>query len=70
MTVSPAYGRDYKSLKAMRADWDADRDFIIQDVHSQWDGKPVNRAQVPGVTVFGRFNQFRKIGLLQKGDRT
>lgn len=26
----PAYGRDYKSAKAVKEDWDAGKDFIIQ----------------------------------------
>lgn len=28
LTVTPAYGRDYKSLKAAKEDWLADKDFI------------------------------------------
>lgn len=27
MTVVPAYGRDYKSAKAVKADWEAGKDF-------------------------------------------
>lgn len=27
----PAYGRDYKSKKAVMADWEAGRDFLILD---------------------------------------
>jgi len=29
ITVSPAYGRDYKSAKAAKADWDDGKDFIV-----------------------------------------
>jgi len=29
VTVVPAYGRDYTSGKAAKADWDANKDFII-----------------------------------------
>lgn len=28
ITVLPAYGRDYKTAKAARADWDAGKDFL------------------------------------------
>jgi hypothetical protein len=28
-TLTPAYGRDYKSLSAMQADFDAGKDFTI-----------------------------------------
>ncbi len=40
--VTPAYGRDYKSAKAAKADWQAGKDFILRDFSSPWNGKPVN----------------------------
>jgi len=43
LTVSPAYGRDYKSGKAARADWDANKDFIIQSI--AFGGSYVNKGQ-------------------------
>ena len=30
LTLVPAYGRDYKSKKAVLADWEANIDFLIQ----------------------------------------
>ena len=42
--VVPAYGRDYQSLAAAVADYNADKDFIISDFHDPADGKPTNRA--------------------------
>lgn len=41
MTLTPAYGRDYKSKAAVLADWNADQDFI-----EALSGKPVNRADL------------------------
>lgn len=32
LSAIPAYGRDYKSAKAVREDWDAGKDFLIQDM--------------------------------------
>ena len=60
--VTPAYGRDYKSAKAAQADWAADKDFVIQDFMSPWDGKPINRSQAveAGYTVI-RYGQLRKV---------
>ena len=46
MTLLPAYGRDYKSKKAAQADFDAGKDFIIADISSPWNGKPVNKVQL------------------------
>lgn len=45
ITLVPAYGRDYKSGKAVQADWDANKDFLICDMFSPWDGKPINKEQ-------------------------
>lgn len=34
ITLSPAYGRDYKSKAALLADWEAGKDFVL---HSIWE---------------------------------
>ena len=31
LTVSGAYGRDYKHVKAIQDDWDADLDVILNE---------------------------------------
>lgn len=31
VVVVPAYGRDYRSKKAVLADWEAGKDFVIRD---------------------------------------
>lgn len=49
LTVVPAYGRDYKSQKAVRADWDAGKDFQIFDISSPDDGRYINKADKPPV---------------------
>lgn len=43
MTLIPAFGRDYKSKAEVMKDWNDNRDFIIQDISSRWDGKPANK---------------------------
>ena len=48
VTVTPAYGRDYKSKAAVKADWDADKDFIIASFMDRWHGKPANKADLVG----------------------
>jgi len=45
-TVTPAYGRDYKSAKAAKADWHDGKDFVIADISSPWDGKPMSIRDV------------------------
>lgn len=46
MNMVPAYGRDYKSAKAVKEDFDAGKDFQIADISSPYDGKYVNKAQL------------------------
>ena len=65
MTLTPAYGRDYRTAKAAKADWNDNKDFLVADYFSPWDGKPVNREQVdaqPGHSpVILRFNNLTKV---------
>lgn len=42
--LTPAYGRDYTTAKAAKADFEADKDFILNDLSSPWDGKPANKS--------------------------
>ena len=62
-TVTPAYGRDYKSKKAALDAWNANEDFIINDMSNRWDGKPVNKqgAEEEGLSIMIRYDQLRKI---------
>jgi hypothetical protein len=34
MTLTPAYGRDYKSKAEVLADFDGDKDFVVADIMS------------------------------------
>jgi len=43
INVVPAYGRDYTSQKTVRADREAGKDFLINDILSRWGGKPINK---------------------------
>ena len=46
LSAVPAYGRDYKSKREVLADWDAGKDFLIQDMrvsgYINKDDKPAN----------------------------
>ncbi len=70
VTLTPAYGRDYKSAKAARLDFDADKDFIISDYFSKWDGKPANRADLLSAgyrEVTLRFSKLMKVCVVPLG---
>lgn len=44
--VVPAYGRDYKSKKAIQADLDAGKDFTITDIVHPDCGRYINKEQL------------------------
>lgn len=68
----PMHGREYKSKKDILAAWLAGKDFLICDMSSRWDGKPVNvtDAERAGETVVNvRYKRLTAICVLvQKGD--
>lgn len=64
-TLVPAYGRDYKSLKELKAAWESDKDFQIAGIGPDA-GRYVNRPQLEGkVTV--RYGGLRKVAILKGG---
>ncbi len=66
ITVVPAYGRDYKSQKEVKADWDAGKDFRIQDMMSPDDGRYINNGDAPkGTTLNIRFSKLMKICVIK-----
>lgn len=60
MTVTPAYGRDYKSAKAAKADWKAGKDFIINDFFSPWDGTACSIRDTKEQVMI-RYDKLRKV---------
>lgn len=59
MTLTPAYGRDYKSKAAAVADFDANKDFV-----EAMSGQYINKEQVKAAglkQVMIRYGQLRKV---------
>jgi len=62
MTLVPMYERDYKTKKEVLAAFNADKDFLIQDMSSLYNGKLINRSQLcKGVTVSIRYNHLHRL---------
>lgn len=55
LILSPAYGRDYKSQKALLADFNAGKDFIIRNFGHPYEGKPANKQDLKSQRVQFRF---------------
>jgi len=63
LTVSPAYGRDYKSAKDARADWDSGKDFYAQGLTfqgylSSHDSEALKKDGFTGIMI--RYGNLRK----------
>jgi hypothetical protein len=59
LEVVPAYGRDYKSQKEVKADWESGKDF-----HDPFCGSYLNKADalsVAGLKVIVRYNSGQKV---------
>ena len=64
MTLSPAYGRDYKSKKEILQSLADGKDFVIADISSPWDGSYVNAPQLIAAGKFSvnvRYKQLRSV---------
>lgn len=63
LSAIPAYGRDYKSAKDVKADWEAGKDFLIQDVREHG---YINKADKPAnVTLNIRYAKLRKVVVIK-----
>lgn len=57
--VTPAYGRDYKSIAQVKEDWHGGKDFLIH-------GKYVSiRDVTPGTQVWARYARLTKMVRVQ-----
>lgn len=69
ITLTPAYGHDYKSKADVVAAFDAGNDFILNDARSRWNEKPINKPQVEktyaGQKIKLRFKKKRSLTLVQ-----
>ena len=58
ITLSAAHGRKYNSIKSIKDDIGAGKDFIIHDVTSPWDGKPCSpKTDLAGQKVLVRYGK-------------
>lgn len=73
MTVSGAYGRDYRNLEEMRYDWEAGKDFVVRSVDAGIGpggvGSYCSKRDFTGKEVWGRYRKDTRSGLLQRGAR-
>lgn len=61
MTLTPAYGRDYKSKKAVLADFDANKDFMVNDYNSSGYTTKEELVKLGVKSVQMRYNGLRQV---------
>ena len=68
MTLTPAYGKDYKSKKAVQTAFDEGADFIIADFNHPASGRPCNKEDLIGEgisTVNIRYKKLTEIAVVK-----
>jgi hypothetical protein len=65
-TLTPAYGRDYKSKGAVLADLNADKDFVFNAFNHPDDGRYVNASQLDNGRFTVRFARLTKVAAFTK----
>lgn len=67
VTVTPAYGRDYKKRSDAVKDWNDGKDFILQDVASPWFGRPCSKRNFTqkGTVIRIRYRELREVAVLK-----
>ena len=63
MTLTPAYNRDYKNKKDVLTDFNNNKDFIINDMFSPYNGKYCNKSDIKNTykSVKIRYNKLQKV---------
>jgi len=60
MIILQPYLKDYKSKAEVLADFNAGKDFILNDMNSRWDGKPISIRDLEGLKIEFRYAKDRK----------
>lgn len=66
ITLIPTQFRQYKSAKAVRADWDANKDFRIADMFHPDNGRVINKQDAAGLTLNIRYDGLRKVVVIKE----
>tara|TARA_Y100000296_G_C5058828_1_gene198700 strand:+ start:56 stop:277 length:222 start_codon:yes stop_codon:yes gene_type:complete len=71
ITLIPAYGRDYRSARAVKKALQSQIDFRVQDVSSKWDGMVGNLLNIKTEgyeEVKVRYSKLRKVTIFKTKD--
>lgn len=63
MSLTPAYGRDYKSKAALLADWNDDKDFTLEEMGGS---TYINRPQADRSQYQVRYGELRRTAMIRR----
>jgi len=66
ITLTPAYGRDYRSKAAVLTDWNSGKDFIVASIGHPHDGRLINKDDAARTddAYNVRYDSLRKIATI------
>ena len=65
VTLVPSYGRDYTSKKAVLEAWNSGKDFTINNIMHEYDGKQTSIKDIEALgSVNIRYDKLRKVIVL------
>lgn len=67
--LTPAYGRDYKSAEAVKKDYLAGKDFVLNDIGDKYCGKYCSMRDFHGKTVELRYNRKSMLTLVKTPEK-
>lgn len=66
ITITPAYGRDYKLKKEVLADWNAGKDFRVNTFGHPHDGRYLNKNDAPqGAVINVRYKNLTQVCVIK-----
>jgi hypothetical protein len=68
LTLTPAYGRDYKSKGEVIEALHEGVEFIINEVGHRYNNKPCQIKELPDGTIKVRWNSLRNVGRINPKD--
>ena len=60
-TLTPAYGRDYKSAREAKHDYYMGKDFVFNQVNNKWDGMKCSCRDFVNETVTIRYHRQQRV---------
>ena len=65
VTLTPAYGRDYKSMAAVKKDWADGKDFYVTDIMAGSSYANKDTAELKGCTLNIRYKKLTQVCVIK-----